>query len=531
MANLKYASLTVLLFLVPYSLVPADEESSVAEIQDSLVIVYTRTTKAIGVGNGFVIGDGTLVVTAHHGVFESSKKGNHRAPGLVSVLSPYLGDACDAEILASDKELDLAILRTPWKGHPSLVLADDQSFLSAEHLVVAGLRAVIKGPSLDIDEPRPEWAEVQSKDFPVNFVGVRKGLPRFIRLAEVEGVGVGWSGSPLLVPGTSLAAGCYTKTIVSGPGEEMNFVKSIEAEGPASTQIRSLLKNANEEKCLEGSEQAIARPKGAADALLVCLQAVLFSVRKQYPSALDKARAFIHLRPQSAFGYRLAASAAEKLGQYDLAEEFYQKGLGLEPEGRSIRILYAQLLAEQGSGDEAFALLEKVWQSGNSKEQAAHGLYRILSERGEFASCVQMMKEALKDTPQNAHLWVYLGQCQEGLKDYDAAASSLDRAVQLLPDLGFIRLVLAQALEKAGKSDEAEKNFRESVKTEPQNPHMHFMLATFLARHRPEARKEALEHAETALRLPPARGLSKQMIENFIRSLHSETGADKEVPR
>ena len=62
----------------------------------ALVIVTSRSYVGEVGGNGFAMGDGTLVVTCDHLVFEESASGGHRAPMLVTVFSPYLGDACEA---------------------------------------------------------------------------------------------------------------------------------------------------------------------------------------------------------------------------------------------------------------------------------------------------------------------------------------------------------------------------------------------------------------------------------------------------
>jgi hypothetical protein len=63
----------------------ADEAPSTS-VQDSLVVVTSSAPMGKRAGNGFVIGDGTLVVTAHHMVFEESEKGDHEMPGLIAVF-------------------------------------------------------------------------------------------------------------------------------------------------------------------------------------------------------------------------------------------------------------------------------------------------------------------------------------------------------------------------------------------------------------------------------------------------------------
>ena len=52
----------------------------------------------------------------------------------VTILSPYLGEAVHGEVIAADEDLDLAVLKVPWKGHPSLELASDHEIIMAERL-------------------------------------------------------------------------------------------------------------------------------------------------------------------------------------------------------------------------------------------------------------------------------------------------------------------------------------------------------------------------------------------------------------
>ncbi len=93
----------------------------------------------------------------------------------------------------------------------------------------------------------------------------------------------------------------------------------------------------------------------------------------------------------------------------------------------------------------------------------------------------------------------------------------------MLPETGPFRGQLARLLENVGKLDEAEKHFRELLKIEPDNPVVHFWLADFLAKHRPQAKDEALQKAQTALELPPKKSLSKQKIEQLIQELQPKT--------
>jgi hypothetical protein len=50
---------------------------------------------------------------------------------------------------------------------------------------------------------------------------------------------------------------------------------------------------------------------------------------------------------------------------------------------------------------------------------------------------------------------------------------------------------------------------------------VHFWLAEFLAKHRPDAREEALRQARTALELPSRKGPPEDRIKRLIQELQS----------
>ncbi len=102
--------IVILLWIFSAGFTYAEESVSIRP-EDSLVVVTSSTPFGKRAGNGFVYGDGTLVITAYHLIFEGSEQGQHEMAGLVTLFSPYLGQGCDAEIIAADEHLDLAILK------------------------------------------------------------------------------------------------------------------------------------------------------------------------------------------------------------------------------------------------------------------------------------------------------------------------------------------------------------------------------------------------------------------------------------
>ena len=483
--------------------------------QDSLVVVTSRTPFGNLAGNGFVIGDGTLVITAHHLIFEGSEQGQHEMAGSVTLFSPYLGQGCDAEIVAVDEPLDLAILKVAWPGHPALKLADDKSIASAERMEIVGIPEIIRDMTADTASIVAQSLDVQREDLEVDFVAMRQHTPRFIALSGIGKLGHGWSGSPMLLAGTSEVAGCFVR-LHHTAGQNAKT-----SQGPAITQVRYLLDKVGELKSLHSTKSVIPKPKDSTEVCLLFLRALKHYIGDKYELAFEETQSLIRMRPESAYAYTLAAGISEKQGKHEQAGQYYQKALKLNPEGTLLQILYAQYLSER-QPDKALEIFENMWKHERTKTVVALLMYNILSERGDFQRCSDLLSEVTKDNDRNTYLWLNLGACQLKLGKTDDAINSITKAVELMPERGPFRGQLAYILKMADRLDEAEKHYRELLKIEPDNPVVHLWLAQFLAEHRPSATKETLKEAQIALELPAKDGLSKQQIEQFIHDLKSK---------
>ena len=516
MNRLRLSVIVAATLVVCCQAVRVAEAEAAFEPRDALVMVLMRSFMGRQAGNGFVVGDGTLVVTAHHLVFAESGQGRHQMAGLVSVVSPYMGDGCEAKIVAADEELDLAVLRVPLLGHPALKLADERDILSAAQLVVLGIPDIARSLGSGTREPLRGDLDGRSENLPVDYIALRQRIPRFISLAETGQLGEGWSGSPMLLPDSAIAAGCFT-ALSRAKGDQR-----VRARGPVVTQVRRLLEDSNAGESLKTGDMRLPRPKDAVDAFLTFAQAYRRYLEHRHVWASERIEQLIRMRPESPFAYLMSASNAEVQRDYDLADQHFRKALALDPEAAASRFFYAQSLAERRP-DEALEILESLWEHDAHKPPAALLMFNILAERGQFQRAGELLTEALKLNPENAYLNLNLGACLYQSGELNEAIAYQVKAVELLPERGPFRGQLAQMLEKAGRLDEAEKHFRELLNIEPDSPVVHLWLARFLGEHRPEARDEALKEAQIALELPPSKGLPKEKIEQLIQELQSQT--------
>jgi regulator of sirC expression with transglutaminase-like and TPR domain len=111
------------------------EDKAVTELAEQArksiaVLLYTgRDGKQIGLGTGFVVAAGGLIATNLHVIGEGRT---------ITVRLPD-GKSCEAtEVHASDRKLDLAIVRVAVKGLTPLPLGDDKALKPGQPLVVLG---------------------------------------------------------------------------------------------------------------------------------------------------------------------------------------------------------------------------------------------------------------------------------------------------------------------------------------------------------------------------------------------------------
>ena len=510
---MKYLCFCLALASLSANLCRAFEEAVGSD--DCLVIILSTTPAEGHAGTGFAIGDGTLVVTAYHVVAEASAEGQHRMLGVVKIVSPYLGQCSYAQVVAVSKQHDLVMFKVPWKGHPAFELADDRELLQAADLETIGMVSIVSAIPAEFDRPFPPSFSVGRAILEIDFVAVRQQVPQFISLAGRAQLGPGWSGAPMILPGTRKAAGCFVRLNKSVSDGQLT------SQGPALAQARRLAAENDQLQSLAAPESLLAREADGYQVARLFLQAHKALVRNDYQKASTRTEELLTLRPQTPIFHILAAQLQEKQEDYKKAEAYYRSALELDSETPTIRMMYGQFLLQRDP-NRALDTLEGLWEYERMRPWLALIMWNDLQREQIIDDHhIQLLQEALTVEPGNAYLWFNLGAAQLQLGQTDEGFESMTRAVDLFPERGSLRGQLARLLEDAGRLDEAEGHFRRLLQIEPGNAVVHVWLARFLSRHRPEAREEALKEARTAVQLPPREGLPPEAIQKIINQIES----------
>ena len=144
--------------------------------------------------------------------------------------------------------------------------------------------------------------------------------------------------------------------------------------------------------------------------------------------------------------------------------------------------------------------------------------YALWSIRAEVKRHEKLAKERPTDTsmPKQLAYW------QQQAGDFAAAVETLLRVKTMEPGSGETRFLLGNALDNAGRPDEAVEEFTAAIGLSPQRPEPVIRLARLLAAH-PDPKKQqpvrAMELAEQAMEL--TNGRSFDAVDSFLLALAS----------
>jgi tetratricopeptide (TPR) repeat protein len=225
--------------------------------------------------------------------------------------------------------------------------------------------------------------------------------------------------------------------------------------------------------------------------------------KHEYPAALEAAKALNKRVPDDVMVYGLLTDANVELGNYKDAEVAAQWMLNLRPGNRPALIRAAHLRELFGDPEGAYELMDLAFQSTppTDREERAStltqmGHFRFAS--GNAGAAEKLLQQALTELPDYPSALGNLAQVRIAQKRYEEAIVLFERRYQAEPRAAN-RYDLAEALQLAGRTDEAQRAFAEfetqalleSNKKDNSNRHLVFYYSDHA--HRPA---EALKIAQ-----------------------------------
>ena len=250
----------------------------------------------------------------------------------------------------------------------------------------------------------------------------------------------------------------FEERVQRDPHDFVSYNRLADAYVQRARQTGDVADYSRAEAALEASLEAL--PSDNYDALVQL--SLVYGAMHRFSDARELAQSALALKPWEAFGYAALGDAHVALGQYDKAEEAYQRVTSEAP-GLSSFSRLAYLLELRGDLETA----ELMWRnalstdSGRRPENTAWArvqLGNFYFNIGEIGPAEDEYERALKAFPDYVHALAGLAKVQAARGDYDGAASLYERVVDRYPipeyvaALGDVHLV-------AGREEEAEKQY------------------------------------------------------------------------
>jgi protein O-mannosyl-transferase len=176
---------------------------------------------------------------------------------------------------------------------------------------------------------------------------------------------------------------------------------------------------------------------------------------------------------------------------------------------------------------------ESLWRHaiavGHGSSTVHYNLAYALHKQGNLGGAIQHYRESLSFNPNAADAHYYLADALAQQGSLNEALKHYRRAIDIRPNFWGAYYNWAIVLEQQGNLDEATKRYREALQINPSNASIHKNLAIALLKNRAGDHDEAIAHLRHSLKLDPqqsavyfilgnvlaARGLLDEAAENF----------------
>lgn len=434
----------------------------------------------------FVVGDGSWVITTCDSVTETIGPSTSQTVRYPLFISAFTGQAYQCELKASNKELNVAVLKLPAPGLPAAPLAKITEFskaasgtlgqLSSGEVVGNAWPTSVYGVTLDKSSKPAKLGVEQWKAKKVFVTDIGKFKWMFIN--GVSPAGSVPNGS--MVARDTTVAGMYvSKLVVTGGQEEVIYGRCALAPeiarfcGDSGIDSKTLY---------DPPKPTISSPANASNAFQ--LQARIYTaIGARRPGlALEPATALVTLRPKDAQSRMCLGLAQLGAGKAEEALKTFDEAVALDSKLPTLRSNRALALMALKKTPEAESELLKAEQEspGDSRPIAALADF-YLGDQKTLDKALTYAKKAAIMAPNSAAAELMVGKVEKSRKNYHAAVTAINDSLKMAPEWGEAWYALGATYEEAGDKANAEKAYRRLLEKQPKSADSLMTLASFLA--------------------------------------------------
>ena len=473
-------------FCILAALLFAGSATAAGSLADCAGVIRAFGDQSSWLSACFVVGDGSWAVATYGAVNEIVGPDASQIVRNPIFISAYTGEACQCEVRATDKTLNIALLKLTIKGLPAAPLAPMSEFTKAG--------AGTMGELMSGDQVGNRWqtdiygvtrertdtgtqlnvASWSSAKIFVTDIGKYKWL----FLSDVSPDRAVPNGS-MIARDESVVGMYLNKLVITGGKKDIVFGRCA-----MSTEMARWLGDhgVNSASLTNPPAATVKRDETAGSAFQ--LQARIYSsIGAGRPDlALDNATILVKLRPTDAQARMALGTALVATGKPDDALKAYDEAQKLDPRLSGLRVNRAPALVAQKKKDEAESELLKAAEESPTDIRPVVALanFYLADEKtlDKAYTSAQKLTTMAGNSPAT-HL--LLAKVEKTRKNYQAAINAIGEALKLAPDWGDGWYALGSTFEQSGDKANAEKAYRKLAEKQPKNPGSLMTLASFLA--------------------------------------------------
>jgi len=221
--------------------------------------------------------------------------------------------------------------------------------------------------------------------------------------------------------------------------------------------------------------------------------------------AITHLRAAVEIVGSSAEPHRLLGLAYFNDERFDQCIEQYREAVRLKPDDAQLRMLLGETLVRLRRWQDAELILKDSIQTDPRSARAHYNLAELYRIQGRFGDALGEFQKAAEADPDVDldRIYAKIGIVYSNELDFDNAARSFRRAVEINPTLVEARLDLANLYARQSRYDEALKEYVTILSLEPSRPDVYANLAQVYLKTSNYDR--AIESGRKALELDPRR--------------------------
>lgn len=469
------------LLLIP--LCPARARAEAAVPEEAVVLIRTTNSLLTSRGSGFVIGDGSWVVTASHVVSVDLGKGRRAYDQTALVYSPWTGRPYEAKVVAVDGVADIALLRLPQAGFPALPVEGlDLKDPKAARDALNERPIRLYGFPLSYGEAtvaalaRPEHNDSK-------LTGIRlRGETSLCVLDDCPDVKPGWSGGPLVGMDTGAVVGVF---------HSLYHEKADDAGLPSGSltgYLADLLRRAGATDLAGFARVAppsIPRPAGAGDRMATEMRSMSWNAGGNLAKAEEEQRELLKLDKNDPMAHLEIGRLLLVRKKYEAALVELQLAARLAPKSVLANLYLGKALHLNYDPKGAIAAFKAAVAASPGEVEPQLALAEMQADNEKPDDAEATLRAAVQASPDHPGAVYQLGSLLVRQRKTEEGTKLLKQASELAlydPSLSFIPFGFGRILDIARKFPEAEDQYRRALRTDPDNTYAVYYLAQLLMR-------------------------------------------------